>query len=364
MVFLLSKDPTTTSSGDMEMNRILLDLAARDHDVTVICLSEQPDLPPEPGLVRVAKPEVNALAIAWRSLRRRRSLVFARFDTDELVAAIEATDADVYVAVHRYMAESFLRSTRAGGPAPLLVCAVVSEAVVWANTRGLVGRQQVRRITADERRIARAADAMAAYEQEEAEQALAEGARRSVWLELTRPPLAAIDIAVTGPRLLMLGDRTWGPNQEAYRSVLELWPDIARGIDGAELIIVGKPAEQVPQLPDGASDLGFVDDLEGTIASCRAMVAPVSTGGGVRVKILEAASRGLPVVGTSVAIGSLGPILGLTPHDDPADFVAACRALLLDPAAATAEGSRLHAANADHWSTGRPQQTFDTWVAP
>ena len=35
------------------------------------------------------------------------------------------------------------------------------------------------------------------------------------------------------------------------------------------------------------------------------MIAPIKTGGGVRVKILDSIRMGLPVIGTTAAIGSL-----------------------------------------------------------
>ena len=43
-----------------------------------------------------------------------------------------------------------------------------------------------------------------------------------------------------------------------------MWPDIARGIEGAELAIVGAadPNAERPALPDGVTDYGFVDDLD------------------------------------------------------------------------------------------------------
>ena len=46
---------------------------------------------------------------------------------------------------------------------------------------------------------------------------------------------------------------------------------------------------------------GFVDNPYPMIANCRALIAPVFTGAGVKVKVLEALACGTPVVGTDVA---------------------------------------------------------------
>jgi glycosyltransferase involved in cell wall biosynthesis len=114
-----------------------------------------------------------------------------------------------------------------------------------------------------------------------------------------------------------------------------------------------------PAYLNGVRDLGFVDDLPGFLATCRAMIAPISTGGGVRVKILDAARMGLPVVGTTPAVGSLGDLLELGVHDEDADFVAECRRLLLDVQAATAAGYRLYALNSRYWQERRPHRAVE-----
>jgi len=88
----------------------------------------------------------------------------------------------------------------------------------------------------------------------------------------------------------------------------------------------------------------------------------VSTGGGVRVKILDAASRGLPVVATSAAVGSLSTVFEIPPHDDRGGFVEAARAMLLDRGAAAAEGARIHTINASRWTAGVPQRTVLDWI--
>lgn len=59
------------------------------------------------------------------------------------------------------------------------------------------------------------------------------------------------------------------------------------------------------------------------------------------MKLLDAASRGLPVVGTTAAIGSLEPVFGLTAYDDPDEFVERARAFLLDVDLARKEGTRI-----------------------
>ena len=72
------------------------------------------------------------------------------------------------------------------------------------------------------------------------------------------------------------------------------------------------------------------DELPAFLKNCRALMAPIRTGGGVRVKLLDAACQGLPVVGTDAAVGSLKDVFGMSTFDDDDVFVAECRRMLLD----------------------------------
>jgi glycosyltransferase involved in cell wall biosynthesis len=363
IAFLLSKDPTITHGGDLTISRMLMDIARESHDVVCLCLSDDADLPPQPGLIRIQKPPVEGWRIGLRSLRSRRSLVHERYETPAFTRAIDHIDAEIFVADHSYMAEAYLRSN-AGAHSRLLLNTVIFESFVWAQTRGLVGRLDGFRIRRDELRVARAAHAVASYDKAEADYLRQHGVERSTWLDITLPPQTAVDIAGTGRRLVFVGDRTWPPNADAYALLVRWWPEIADGIEGAELKLVGKPGGRViPHLPDSVEDLGFVDDLEGLLATCRGLVAPVQTGGGVRVKILDAASRGMPVVGTSAGIGSLAEVFELAPHDTKHSFIARARALLLDVDLAVSEGQRLYDLNAARWERRVPQSGFERWLA-
>lgn len=365
VTFLLAKDPARDQGGDLATSRVVMRLAADVFDVSAICLSaeggtQRYDLGPGIDLVKVPKPPVAPRRLMLKSARSRRSLVHERFDVDALLPAIEASDADVFVAEHSYMAETFLRSTRRGD-ARLIVNTINTESQVWRATRGWLGRLECPRILRDEVRVARAADAVGTYDAEEAEFYRDHGVPAARWIDLTFPPQQQIDIASTAPRLVFFGVRDWPPNQEAFLKSLELWPRISAGIPGAELWIAGakKPGARDPQYPPGVHDVGFVPDLAEFLSTCRALMAPIKTGGGVRAKLLDAASRGLPVVATTPAIGSHGPLLNLAAHDDDDDFVDQCRRFLLDPSAAAAAGREAYELNRLHWAQERPRQSIE-----
>lgn len=358
IAFLLGKDPALARGGDVTLSGLLREIAGERYDVSLICLSEEPSRV-DPGVVRVAKPAVVPTRLAARSLATRRSLVHTRFDVDGLRSAVEASGADRFVAVHSYLAEPVLRAAGVDPARDLLVSTEVSEAAVWRN-RGLVGRVEARRLARDEWRVARAARAIAGYDDAEMAARRAGGITSAHWLPLTLPPAAPVEVSASPPRLVLLGNRLWGPNAGAADQLLAWWPAIAAGIPDAELWLVGATASRATG--PGVVDHGEVADVTPLLAACRALVAPVAVGGGVRVKVLEAAARGLPVVTTSAGLGPIERSLGVEAADGE-DFVARCRTLLLDADAAAADGAALHGSNARAWQQRRGQDAVHRWLA-
>jgi glycosyltransferase involved in cell wall biosynthesis len=367
VTFLLSKDPVLEQrAGDVAVSRVIIRLAAEVCDVSVICLSAETrsdtiDLVPGGlPLTRVRKPPISRRRLLAGALRTRRSLVHVRFDTDALVDAIERRDADVFVSAHSYMAESFLRSAHFG-ERQLVVDTHVSAALVWRASRGLMGRVEEPRLLRDELRVALAADRVSTHDVPAADLLRAKGVRDVRFLEVTLPPAEQVDVSATPRRLVFVGNRDWPPNQEGFLHALRLWPRIAAGIAGAELCVVGekKRGATDPAYPDGVRDLGYVDDLQVFLRTCRAMIAPIRTGGGVRVKLLDAIRMGMPVVATSPAIGSLNTTFDLTPFDDDESFIAECRRLLTDRDAGARAGAQLFEINRQIWAQRRPHRAVE-----
>lgn len=358
LAFLLGKDPAMTQGGDMTMFRVMRAIAAERFETEVICLSSGAG---DDDLLRVAKPPIASAALAVRSLATRRSLVHTRFDVPAMSRAIERSGAERFVAIHSYMAEPYLRAHVSASD--LLVSTEVSEAPVWRSAHGPVGRLEAHRISRDELRVARAAHAVAGYARDEVESYRGRGIANAHWLPLTLPPAARIDIAATPARLIVLGTRTWAPNAQAADTIVSWWPEISAGIPDAELWLVGEAGIGSRDLPAGVTDKGFVEDIDAVLAGCRALLAPVTIGGGVRVKLLEAAARGLPVVCTPPAIGSIEASLGMTAAADPTEFVSRCRALLLDAGAAAGAGSSLYDANARRWTERVGHDAVHGWLA-
>lgn len=94
------------------------------------------------------------------------------------------------------------------------------------------------------------------------------------------------------------------PNVDAIRwFTSSIWPMVRTRLRGAVLHVVGsEPPEEVRAL--AAADVvihGYQKDLTPYLEGCRLSIAPLRVGAGVKGKINQSMSHGLPVVGTTVA---------------------------------------------------------------
>jgi len=136
--------------------------------------------------------------------------------------------------------------------------------------------------------------------------------------------------------LIFVGNFEHAPNIDATVFLCgEIFPAIKAQIPYATLKIVGNsPNEAVLKLAsEDVKVLGFVPDIRTCYECSDISVAPLTWGGGLKVKIAEAMSYGLPVVATSVGIDGLG----LRPGEDvvlgntPTEFVEGVTKLHQDP---------------------------------
>jgi glycosyltransferase involved in cell wall biosynthesis len=70
---------------------------------------------------------------------------------------------------------------------------------------------------------------------------------------------------------------------------------------------------------------GYVQDLGAQLRRHRIFVAPVTEGGGIKTKLLDAMANGVPVVATTLAVSGIGVVPGRDAlvADSAEDFAAA-----------------------------------------
>ena len=101
--------------------------------------------------------------------------------------------------------------------------------------------------------------------------------------------------------ILFVGTMSWKPNSDAVKWFLDtVLPIIKSELPDVKVKIVGKNALQKINSTDNNVDLvGFVESLDNEYKSTKLFINPSQSGGGIKVKLMEAASIGLPVVSTS-----------------------------------------------------------------
>ena len=136
------------------------------------------------------------------------------------------------------------------------------------------------------------------------------------------------------PQVLFVGFLPHTPNTDALRDFLRtVWPRVRREEPRARLVVIGEGASNELRgfMHDRGVDYrGYVEDLRPTYHQTRVYIAPVSSGGGIRTKIVEAMTAGIPVVCNSFApLGlDLDPDLHVVVRDRPEESAAAIGRLL------------------------------------
>jgi glycosyltransferase involved in cell wall biosynthesis len=104
------------------------------------------------------------------------------------------------------------------------------------------------------------------------------------------------------PVLLYTGTMSYPPNAEGLRWLLaESWPRIRRAVPEARLVVVGKdpPVDADAVRGAGVTLTGWVPDVAPFFADASAILVPIRSGGGTRLKLLDGLASGRPVISTS-----------------------------------------------------------------
>ena len=151
-----------------------------------------------------------------------------------------------------------------------------------------------------------------------------------------KPPVVRRDqtLAVTH-----LGTMFWPPNVEGVLwFAREVFPRVLEQVPEARFVIIGKdPPQEVHDLTLQVSNVhvtGFVPDPEPYLAETSVFIVPLRAGGGMRVKIVDAWSWGLPIVSTSIGAEGIEVEEGenILIGDTPEALAEAVVRVLRDPA--------------------------------
>jgi glycosyltransferase involved in cell wall biosynthesis len=129
---------------------------------------------------------------------------------------------------------------------------------------------------------------------------------------LERP---ALSFAAAEPVILYFGTLSWQPNIEGLGHFLRfVFPLVRRRASEVRFVIAGRGApkrlQRLARRTAGVEVLGPVEDAEPLFRRARVFVEASRSGGGTRLKVLNALARGLPVVASPEGAGGLDVVAG------------------------------------------------------
>lgn len=355
-----------TNGGKTRQLALLRQLAARGHRITLLALAKEPPTAADvtaleaflAGLVVVPRRDRGSAGTLLRAALAPARPVVATVngcnaDYAARFAALLGSRAwDVVQLEHSYGFEPLDAALgRAGTPFLLTEHNVESRLVAgqFARLPGplrLLGTLDAARARAWERRVLRRAGAVVAITGADAAAFRALGAREVVVVPngIDTGALAGVAPDPAARRLFFLGNYDYPPNRDAVRWLCEeIMPRIWAAAPDVTLLLHGHamPAVWRQRWPDERIDFaGYAPDLAGAHGSSSAFVAPLRSGGGSKLKVLEAMAASLPVIGTREAMSGLAAVPGQDwmEAETAAEIAAAALALLDDPARAAAVG--------------------------
>jgi len=132
------------------------------------------------------------------------------------------------------------------------------------------------------------------------------------------------------PEFTFIGGFDYAPNRDGLDwflsscrdAVRQVLPDVVINVVGSGTD-AGLPSGQA--WGESVRFLGWVDDLDTVLNGSAALLSPLRTGSGVKIKVLEALARALPVVATRAGVQGIegGETSGLLIGEDPQELAAA-----------------------------------------
>ncbi len=228
-------------------------------------------------------------------------------------------------------------------------------------------QREARLVAARELQVASSAAAVAMTSPAEAERLAARSGRAVATLPMAvdvAPP-ADVSRAPCGS-MIFLGSMDYPPNLEAVRWWREEVRPVldARGGPEVTLTVVGHSGQDHrAELADGRlTFVGYVADLAEELRRHRAMVAPITSGTGMKTKVLDGMSVGLPVIATTLGVAGLEVRDGheALVADTPHKFAEHVLLVRDNPASAAAVGAAGRRLLASTWSS---KALLDSWTS-
>lgn len=146
------------------------------------------------------------------------------------------------------------------------------------------------------------------------------------------------DVRVSEKSILIVGGLSWYPNREAVEYFIrEIWPLLKTEIPGIRVDIVGRnPTAEIvdaAERDDAVKVHGFVDDVRYYLWRSNFYLCPIRTGGGTKLKILDALASGCCIVADPFSCKGISVENGkhVLFAETPSEYVDKIKILLSNP---------------------------------
>jgi hypothetical protein len=347
ILFLATKAPWPADDGSRLLTRLTLEgLAERGHRITLVAPVEAAlQSAAQAALAEICTPRLVAAQRKplWQaylfSRLRGRPYSIERHQLPAVARAVEGLlKEQAFDVVHVEQVQALAQAEPAlRRSVPVVLRAQNVESDLWAALAsvlpvgGFLAASEARRLARWEgRSVARVATTVALTTADAARlRELAGGQGR---LEVIRAPfpaqLPAAEEALAGhPAVTLLGSG-WLPNQDSNRwFVRQVWPAVRARLPQAQLHLFGPWHRSFAA--EGIQHHAPPPDSRSVFAPGSILVVPLRIASGVRMKILEAWARGIPVVASPEAASGLEAQEGveLLLAQGPEDFATAFQRL-------------------------------------
>jgi polysaccharide biosynthesis protein PslH len=161
-------------------------------------------------------------------------------------------------------------------------------------------------------------------------------------------------------KLIFAGRMGYAPNIHAVQwFVTNCWESLVRELPDIQFTIAGAdPSVEIVKLGQisGIHVTGYVESIVDTLNTANIAIAPMQSGSGMQNKILEAMSCALPVITTSIGLGSIEALVGkeILVANTPSEYIEAITQLAHNhhQIAEIGNGGRDFVEKHHSWATG------------
>lgn len=330
ILFLTTQLPFPPVSGGVIKSWRLVKHFAEKHEVSLLCPLKNDDAE-QLTAFRAALPGVEVHGVPLDRPRTVLNLVrsylfsdtlnvYRNFDAGLKQKAAEIAKSADLLFVDHYETGQFVPNI---SPAKVVLHEHNAEYVMWERLaeietnplKKIVLRAEASRIKRTERKYATRADLILAAPNDilELKKIGIPEEKMKVTYHLGEDEMLDLPdtrFSETEKALLFVGTLTWEANVDGLLWFLkEVWPEVLRRAADTRFYIVGKnPDERIVKATASEPNItltGFVQDLEPYHRKGRVFVIPLRFGSGIKVKLLNALYRGIPVVTTPIGTEGL-----------------------------------------------------------